>query len=210
MPRTGPRSPRGKDVARLNGVTHGLATTEILVPGESRQEWRQFFDAVVQSLQPEPGVEAVLASRIAELLWRIRRVARAEAEFVTVDHLGDEQVALRGEWMSENRRRLAPPAAGSPAPAVHPDPFALPAGTGDDAPVRGFYAPALAASARFPDPLPPRTLPDAAHGDLIVRYEAHLSRQLYAALNQLEAIQARRNGQPAPIARLQVSGLPGS
>ncbi len=214
MPRTGPRTPRGSDAARLNGLTHGLASAELLIPGESRQDWCLLADAVVRSLQPEPGIEAILAARVAELLWRIRRVARAEAQCVAVDHLGDERAALRREWMDRNRRRLAQPGVQEPAAsadgagAPRPDPLALLAATADDAPVSGFYAPALAAAARFPGPLPPHVIPDAEYGDHIIRYEAHLSRQLYAALNQLEAIQARRGGHPAPLARLQVSGLP--
>jgi hypothetical protein len=42
----------------------------------------------------------------------------------------------------------------------------------------------------------------------IARYEAHLSRQLYQALHELEALQARRSGGNAPLARLDVQGIP--
>lgn len=41
--------------------------------------------------------------------------------------------------------------------------------------------------------------------DRIARYEAHLSRQLNSTLHELEALQARRQGQPTPLARLDVS-----
>jgi hypothetical protein len=41
----------------------------------------------------------------------------------------------------------------------------------------------------------------------IARYEAHLSRQLYHTLHELEALQARRSGGNAPLARLDVQGL---
>ncbi len=44
----------------------------------------------------------------------------------------------------------------------------------------------------------------------IARYEAHLSRQLYQALHELEALQARRSGGNAPLARLDVQGIPES
>ena len=39
------------------------------------------------------------------------------------------------------------------------------------------------------------------------RYEAHLSRGLYKALHELEAMQVRRSGGAAPLARLDVDGL---
>ena len=49
-----------------------------------------------------------------------------------------------------------------------------------------------------------RLLPDDASLNKVMRYEAHLNRQLYQALHELEAMQARRQGQAAPLARLDV------
>jgi predicted RNase H-like nuclease (RuvC/YqgF family) len=49
-----------------------------------------------------------------------------------------------------------------------------------------------------------RILPDRADLEKIARYEAHLSRQMYQALHELEALQARRGGKAAPLARLDV------
>jgi hypothetical protein len=53
---------------------------------------------------------------------------------------------------------------------------------------------------------PDRLLPYPAETDRIVRYEAHVSRQFYQALHELEAQQARRRGQAAPLARVDVHG----
>jgi hypothetical protein len=55
-----------------------------------------------------------------------------------------------------------------------------------------------------------RTLPDEKTLEKISRYEAHLSRQLYHSLHELEALQTRRFGGTAPLARLDVQGLPES
>jgi hypothetical protein len=49
-----------------------------------------------------------------------------------------------------------------------------------------------------------RILPDRTDLEKIARYEAHLSRQMYQALHELEALQARRAGKGAPLARLDV------
>ena len=49
-----------------------------------------------------------------------------------------------------------------------------------------------------------RGLPDQADLQTISRYEAHLSRQMYQALHELEALQTRRGGKAAPLARLDV------
>lgn len=41
-----------------------------------------------------------------------------------------------------------------------------------------------------------------------MRFEAHLHRQLLQTLHELEARQARRQGEQAPLARLDVQGVP--
>jgi hypothetical protein len=52
-----------------------------------------------------------------------------------------------------------------------------------------------------------RTLPDEKTLEKIVRYEAHLSRQLYHALHELENLQKyRTTGVGVPLARLDVQG----
>jgi len=52
-----------------------------------------------------------------------------------------------------------------------------------------------------------RLLPDETTLEKVARYEAHLSRGLYKALHELEALQVRRAGGAAPLARLDVDGL---
>ncbi len=56
-----------------------------------------------------------------------------------------------------------------------------------------------------------RILPDDRTLEKVARYEAHLSRQLYHALHELENLQKHRiTGEGTPLARLDVQGLPGS
>jgi hypothetical protein len=54
-----------------------------------------------------------------------------------------------------------------------------------------------------------RLLPDETTLQKIARYEAHLSRGLYQALHELEALQTKRSGGVGPLARLDVQGLEG-
>lgn len=55
-----------------------------------------------------------------------------------------------------------------------------------------------------------RLLPDEKTLEKVARYEAHLSRGFFKALHELEALQARRTGGVAPLARLDVDGLAGN
>ena len=49
-----------------------------------------------------------------------------------------------------------------------------------------------------------RLLPHPLDIDKIIRFEAHLTRQLYQALHELEAMRAARRGQPTPLLRMDV------
>ena len=52
-----------------------------------------------------------------------------------------------------------------------------------------------------------RLLPDEKTLEKIARYEAHLSRGLYQAMHELEALQTKRSGRAAPLARVDIQGL---
>ena len=52
-----------------------------------------------------------------------------------------------------------------------------------------------------------RLLPDSGELDRVLRYEAHLWRQLIQGLHEYEALQARDQGERVPLARLDVQGL---
>jgi hypothetical protein len=52
-----------------------------------------------------------------------------------------------------------------------------------------------------------RLLPDDKTLEKVARYEAHVSRLFHKALHELEALQARRSGGVAQLARLDVDGL---
>ncbi len=51
-----------------------------------------------------------------------------------------------------------------------------------------------------------RWLPHPLDIDKIIRFEAHLTRQLYQALHELESMRAERHGQSAPLLRVDVQG----
>jgi hypothetical protein len=55
-----------------------------------------------------------------------------------------------------------------------------------------------------------RLLPRVETLEKVARYEAHFSRLFHKALHELEALQIRRAGGAAPLARLDVDGLAGS
>ena len=51
---------------------------------------------------------------------------------------------------------------------------------------------------------PRRVIPDDGALDSLIRYEAHLNRQLATMLHEIEALQRRRQGDSAPLLRVDV------
>ena len=84
MPSTGPNSRRGKAVSNRNSSKHGILSDAPVVVeiGEDYNEWERHRVGTIESLGAEGHIEIVLAERIANLLWRLKRLERYETEMI--------------------------------------------------------------------------------------------------------------------------------
>ncbi len=171
----------------LNALRHGLRSDTTIIPGEDEVAWSAFRSRVLTDVAPADAIEAALAVRIAEVAWRLQRATRAEREYI--EHIYRCREAMKARRAYGASCELESPNVGGPR-AVN----------------KGieFYAKALAAADAAPDPPEPAVLPAGEHLDRLIRYEAHLNRQFTTALRELEARQARRRGEHAPLARISV------
>ncbi len=295
MGKRGPKTKAGKKSVRLNAVKHGILSTTPVIPGIEREEdWEEHRAGILGSCAPEGYLEEALSERIAELLWRLRRVPRYETESISLKQEGIEEEwwnmqGLVGRLSGRESRSLQPedmrdeaqyysgvllaleclpelpddkpdqPLSGDNAAAilkavarqakdVDLDDFSLPGvPVGQhleefDGWTTGLVRKGLAAIAahdgkdwsdllaraqqearseafvkqfkveRMEKDLDrmsrARLLPDDKTLEKGMKYEAHLNRQLNQTLHELEALQARRQGGVAPLARLDVQGLP--
>lgn len=78
-PDGGPSTQEGKEIARWNATRHGIRSPAPVVPAvEKKEDWEDYRDGMLESLQPEGHLEFVLAERAALLSWRLNRVTRFE------------------------------------------------------------------------------------------------------------------------------------
>src|SRR4051812_3759130 len=70
---TGPRTPRGKSVSKLNGLVHGMRAESDILPGEDPEELDSRIEAWADELGAETGPERYLAEAAAKASWRIDR-----------------------------------------------------------------------------------------------------------------------------------------
>ena len=80
---TGPKSPEGRAVAKMNALKHGILSREVLVRGRHRKENGRELAALHQrfwaDLQPVGVTEEMLVDQIVTTHWRLRRALTAES-----------------------------------------------------------------------------------------------------------------------------------
>src|SRR6185312_6048089 len=77
---TGPRTPEGKAIARLNALKRGRRAKIVfpVLPQEDPRELRERIQQYFDDLQPRNILEREMVARAARLSWRIERGERFE------------------------------------------------------------------------------------------------------------------------------------
>ena len=207
MGASGPNTPQGKAVARMNATQHGIYSNSPVIPElESEEDWANHRNELIETLAPDGALELMLAERVALLSWRLLRVARYEQgaiatrqEQVVDDvtrHREDERRKLVAHETDRANQVLDELISGRITLAsidaeLPEDSIDMPVNTREQE--EGFLR-------------RERLLPDEATLNKVMRYESHLNRQFFQALHELEALRTHRTGGAAPLARLEISG----
>jgi hypothetical protein len=75
---TGPKTPEGKAVVRLNACRHGLFARDVVLPEEDADAFEDLWNQVRANLSPEGPIEEFLVDRVVNAMWRLWRLTRAE------------------------------------------------------------------------------------------------------------------------------------
>ena len=91
---TGPKTPAGRAVSKLNALKHGLLAQTVVVRGhqlkESPIEFKKLCQAFYANLNPVGPLEEMLADQIIQAAWRLRRARTAES--------GEIALSVDGGW----------------------------------------------------------------------------------------------------------------
>ena len=77
---TGPRTPEGKAVSRLNALKSGIHAKSQVVPGEDPAELEALAEGYHQDWAPTSHLECFLVDSLVRADWLLRRLSRIEAE----------------------------------------------------------------------------------------------------------------------------------
>jgi hypothetical protein len=79
---TGAVTTEGKAVVAGNAIKHGILSSQIILAGESREEYHQLLDDMNQALHPVGILELALSEKIAAAIWKQRRLVEAETSSI--------------------------------------------------------------------------------------------------------------------------------
>lgn len=75
---TGPKTPRGKRTASQNALAHGFTAAAPVITGEDPAAFSEFRSQLLTELRPRGPLETMLADRIIDLSWRLKRTGRLQ------------------------------------------------------------------------------------------------------------------------------------
>ena len=77
---TGPKTAAGKATVSCNALKHGLRARQVVIESESREEFDEFHELLMDHLAPANLLGSLLADRIAADFWCIRRTGQIESQ----------------------------------------------------------------------------------------------------------------------------------
>jgi hypothetical protein len=91
----GPKTEEGKAASSRSRLQFGFFSRDPLIPGEDAAEWNEFRAALLESLAPVGRAQEMLAERIVDSAWRLRRFPVVEAGIFTTNLRRDE------DWLKQ-------------------------------------------------------------------------------------------------------------
>jgi hypothetical protein len=83
----GVRTEEGKGIAKMNAISHGLLSNEVVLPGENAAMLEKMRSQYVTDLQPQGEYETFLVERIITSAWRLKRLMNFEKRCAVITHL---------------------------------------------------------------------------------------------------------------------------
>jgi hypothetical protein len=89
---TGPKTEAGKQRSSLNALSHGLTGQLVVMPTEDREVYESHRKSYADEFHPKGVCEAQLVQSLADVAWRLNRVAALETNILTLTASPEAQV----------------------------------------------------------------------------------------------------------------------
>jgi hypothetical protein len=79
---TGPRTHEGKAAASQNSIKHGFLARQAVISSESQADFDLYRNQILEELAPASPMESMLAERVVNLSWRLKRANRTQNQTI--------------------------------------------------------------------------------------------------------------------------------
>jgi hypothetical protein len=101
---TGPRTEEGKQTSSQNNFRHGLASSQILIPGENRAEFEAMREGFMADQKPTNMIEAALVNNMATHYWLAQRAIRLQTSAFDDGVVDEKKLALYLRYQTTHDR----------------------------------------------------------------------------------------------------------
>jgi hypothetical protein len=104
---TGPRTEEGKQTASRNNFRHGLASSQLIIEGESIAEFNALRDALIEEHQPATPTETALVTGMAQHYWLAQRaIGLQTAAFTSATEVDAKKLSLYLRYQTTRDRQF--------------------------------------------------------------------------------------------------------
>jgi hypothetical protein len=104
---TGPRTEEGKQTASRNNFRHGLASSQLIIEGESIEEFNALRDALIEEHQPATPTETALVTGMAQHYWLAQRaIGLQTAAFTSATEVDATKLSLYLRYQGTHDRQF--------------------------------------------------------------------------------------------------------
>ena len=101
---TGPKTPEGKAVTKLNALRHGLRARTVVLPAEKSEDFHQLCNDLEAEWQPQSRTEQFYVEQMAVSQWKLTRVEVAEKSLLEQEFSAKSQIPLVDNlWQCQHR-----------------------------------------------------------------------------------------------------------
>jgi hypothetical protein len=101
---TGPKSPEGKARSAANAFRHGLASGQLIIPGECKAEYEALEADLLKKHQPVDITETLLVQEMAQSYWLKERAIRLQSKAFAESDSTPKDLALLMRYQITNQR----------------------------------------------------------------------------------------------------------
>jgi hypothetical protein len=101
---TGPRTPEGKLASSRNSFKHGLASAQLIIPGEDPAAFEALLTDLLAEHQPANPTEQLLVLEMAQSYWLTQRAIRFQNQCFAPEGVNEKRLALFLRYQTTHER----------------------------------------------------------------------------------------------------------